>query len=133
MELRENHSLNIPVDYRNKDRQLLADNIRKAVLRKVRLSLSELHQSYPEDRIFYLGLRYVTTTKKAICKALNINIDNACRYKRDLEKRGLLVQSAEQRICPYTKHAAHFLSTNPKEFAKLEKSNQTKPSKPCRQ
>ena len=126
MELRENHSLNISVDHRNKDRQLLADSIRKTVLRKVGLSLSELHQNFPEDRIFYLGLKYVTTTKKAICKALDINIDNACRYKRDLEKRGLLVQSAKQRICPYTKHAAHFLSTNPKEFARLEKSNQTK-------
>ena len=110
----------------NKDRQLLLNYLRKIVLEKEGLSFTQLHAKYSEEYIFYLSLKYVTTTKKAICKALHINIDNACRYKRSFEKRGFLVQSAEEKICPYTGYPAHFLTTDPRKFKELEQSDQTK-------
>ena len=109
----------------NKDRQLLLNYLRKIVLEKEGLSLAELHKKYSEEYLFYLSLKHVTTTKKAICKAFNINIDNACRYKRNFEKRGFLVQSTDQKICPYTGYPAHFLTTDPRKFKELEQSDQT--------
>lgn len=103
----------------NKDKQLIVNYIIKEVEKGTGLNISELKKQYSEDRLFYEALKHITTTKKALCKALNINIDNACWYKRNLEKDGLLIQSSEEVICPYTKHQAHLISTNPKEFDKL--------------
>jgi hypothetical protein len=86
-------------------------------------SLHELKELYPEDQLFQLGLQYVTTTKKAYCTALHIPVEAGCRYKRRLEKDGLLVSSIFQVICPFTKHAAHLITTDPMEFDRLLKSN----------
>jgi len=108
---------------RSKDKVLILDFIRKQVEKGTGKSLAELKNEHSEERLFYTGLRYITTTKKAFCKALNINIDNACRYKRNFEKNGYLVQSTDEVVCQYTKHKAHLISTNPKEFERLQKSN----------
>jgi hypothetical protein len=108
----------------SKDKQKIANSIKETVLNRTGYTLPQLFKKYTEDQVFFLALKHITTTKKAICKALNINLDHACRYKRNLEKRGLLVQSAEERICPYTGYPAHFLSTNPKEFEKLQHTDQ---------
>jgi hypothetical protein len=104
------------------DKALILDFIRKQVQKGTGKSLSELKKKHSEERLFYIGLKYTTTTKKAYCKALNINIDNACRYKRNLEVDGYLVQSVDEVICPYTNHKAHLISTNPNEFERLQKS-----------
>lgn len=113
---------------RVQDKQLVLQFIVKQVEKETGASLSELKKQYSEEHLFSLALKHVTTTKKALCKALQINIDNACRYKRRLEIDGLLVQSIDEVICPFTKHSAHLISTNPKEFERLQKSksNQTK-------
>ena len=87
------------------------------------LSLYALKRNYSEDKLFAIALKHVTTTKKALCTALNIPIEAGCRYKRTLEKDGNLVQSIDEVICPFTKHPAHLISTNPKEFERLLKSN----------
>ncbi|PKG44054.1 hypothetical protein [Psychroflexus sp. MES1-P1E] len=105
-----------------KDKALILDFIRKQVEKGTGRSLTELKKEHSEERLFYIGLKHTTTTKKAFCKALNINIDNACRYKRALELDGNLVQSKDEIICPYTKHKAHLISTNSKEFERLQKS-----------
>lgn len=108
------------------DKKLILKYLRNLVESKEGLPLNQLHKKYREDLLFYRALQHVTTTKKAICKALNINIDNACRYKRELEKCGRLVQSAEEKTCPYTGYPAHFITTNPEEFEKLQKTGQLK-------
>ncbi|WP_047245723.1 hypothetical protein [Maribacter thermophilus] len=109
-------------------KQLVLKSIVKQIEKRTGASISELKNKYSEETLFAVALKHVTTTKKALCKALDINIDNACRFKRKLEINGLLVQSIDQVICPFTKRSAHLLSTNPKEFERLlkSKSNQTK-------
>ena len=64
------------------------------------LHLSELKRKYNEEQLFHVGLKHVTTTKKAFCEALKIPVEAGCRYKRTLEKEGLLVQSVDEVICP---------------------------------
>jgi hypothetical protein len=98
---------------------LIINSIEKGTGRK----LTELRKTYSEDALFKLSLQFVTTTKKALCTALNIPVEAGCRYKRSLEKEGKLVQSIDEFICPITKHPAHLISTNPNEFESLLKSN----------
>ena len=109
---------------RVQDRQNYLNSIVKKVEKGTGLSVAELKKKYSEETLFTVALKHVTTTKKALCKALNLNIDNACRYKRRKEKDGLLVQSVDEVICRYSKHSAHLISTNPKEFEKLTHTNQ---------
>ena len=85
-------------------------------------TLRELKKMYSEDYLFQIGLQYVTTTKKAYCEAMQIPVEAGCRYKRTLEKGGLLVQSVDEVFCPYTNHLAHLISTNRDEFEWLLKS-----------
>ncbi|NAS32435.1 hypothetical protein GTQ40_15730 [Flavobacteriaceae bacterium R38] len=111
----------------SKDKTLVLNFIRAEVEKGTGLILTELKEKYSEDQLFHIALKYVTTTKKALCTAIQIPVEAGCRYKRALEKEGLLVQSIDEVICPYTKHMAHLISTNPDEFEKLSKSkvNQT--------
>lgn len=106
-----------------KDKNLVLEFIIKEVERGTGLSLPELKNKYSEEKLFAVGLKHITTTKKALCKALDINIDNACRYKRTLENSGSLVQSIDEVFCPFTNRLAHLISTNPNEFERLQKSN----------
>jgi len=106
-----------------KDSQFIVKQIIKQVENGTGLSISVLKNSYSEDNFFLLSLKHVTTTKKALCKALDINIDNACRYKRDAEVKGNLVQSVDVFLCPFTGYKAHLISTNKDEFNALLKSN----------
>jgi hypothetical protein len=105
------------------DKNLTLEYIVKQVEKGTGLSLAELKKKYSEERLFVIALKHVTTTKKALCKALIIPVEAACRYKRKFEKHGNLVQSIDEVFCPFTDHAAHLISTNPKEFEKLLKSN----------
>ena len=88
------------------------------------LNIDELKKRYSEEVLFYKALKHVTTTKKALCKSLNLNIDNACRFKRNYELKGLLKESINDVVCPFTKYPAKLLSTNPNEFERLTYSNQ---------
>lgn len=122
-----NKPLNPPVNSlhkrQSKDKHLALEFIVKQVEKGTDLSLLELKKQYSEEHLFAIALKHVTTTKKALCTALNIPIEAGCRYKRTLEKEGYLVQSIDEVICPFTKHPAHLISTNPKEFDRLLKSN----------
>lgn len=122
------NSLNTPVDaFQHKrqlqDKQLIKQFILKEVEKGTGLNLTELKNKYSEQHLFFIALKHITTTKKALCKSLDINIDNACRYKRELELNGNLVQSIDEIVCPYTGCMAHLISTNSKEFQRLQKSN----------
>lgn len=123
----ENNQLKNPNPFQYKRQGKDKKNIVRSIIRQVekgtRKSIFELKKQYSEEHFFYETLKHVTTTKKALCKALHINIDNACRYKRELEKNGYLVQSIEDIVCPYTGFRAHLISTNPSEFERLQKSN----------
>jgi hypothetical protein len=120
------NSLNTPVNSllnrQSKDKQLTLNYIIRTVEKGTGLH-KELKQQYSEERLFNEALKHVTTTKKALCTALNIPVEAGCRYKRELEKNGLLVQSTDEVICPFTKFSAHLISTNPKEFERLRKTN----------
>jgi len=124
MESNQLNSLNNFLDKRQgQDNNLILKHIINDVKKGTGLSISKLKNQYSEEQLFYVALKHVTTTKKAICTALNIPIESGCRYKRELEKNGHLVQSIDEVICPFTKHPAHLISTNPKEFKRLKKSN----------
>lgn len=122
-----NKPLNTPVNSlhkrQSKDKYLTLQYIVKQVEKGTGLSFLDLKNQYSDEHLFSLALKHVTTTKKALCTALNIPVEAGCRYKRTLEKEGNLVQSIDEVICPFTKHPAHLLSTNPKEFERLLKSN----------
>jgi hypothetical protein len=107
----------------SKDKILTLQFIVNQVEKGTGLSLTELKKQYSNEHLFSLALKHVTTTKKALCTAFNIPIEAGCRRKRALEKEGNLVQSIDEVICPFTKHKAHVISTNPNEFERLLKSN----------
>lgn len=104
----------------SKDKKLALQSIRNQIEKATGNTLSELKHTYTENKLFFIGLKYVTTSKKAICEALNIPIEAGCRYKRKYEKTGTLVESIDQKQCPYTHHSAHLISTNPDEFERLQ-------------
>ena len=118
----ENNHENNPHKRQVQDKQLVLKYIVNQVEKGTGSSVSELKKQHTEEQLFNVALKHVTTTKKALCTALNIPVEAGCRYKRSLEKDGLLVQSIDEVICPFTKHSAHLISTNPKEFAWLQKS-----------
>jgi len=102
---------------------LYIQSILNTVEQRTGCTLQQLKELYPEDQLFQFGLQYITTTKKAYCTAMQIPIEAGCRYKRKLEKDGLLVSSNYQVVCPFTKHAAQLITTNPNEFGRLLESN----------
>lgn len=105
------------------NKELVRNYILGEVVSATGLSLLQLKQKYSEDRLFLEALKHVTTTKKAICEALKIPVEGACRYKRSFEDAGLLVQSDDDVICPFTKFPARLLTSNPDEFDRLRKLN----------
>ncbi|MBQ0732970.1 hypothetical protein [Aquimarina celericrescens] len=121
MENNQNHN---PNSRRNKDKLLVLDHIKNEIEKGSGLTIKELSAKYGEEQLFYTSLKYVTTTKKALCVAIDIPVEAACRYKKHLEDRGLLVESIEVVICPYTKHYARLISTNPEEFDRLSETTQ---------
>ncbi len=121
--MKSNHE-NSPNKRQGKDKVSVLKYIKTRVENGTGLMLSELKNEYNEEQLFFIALRHITTTKKALCKALDIPVEAGCRYKRRYEKEGLLMESAEDVICPYTKHNARLLSTNPDEFGDLTHTNQ---------
>lgn len=107
-----------------KTKQLNISEVRMKIEKSTGLSIAELKSKYNEDKLFQVGLYHVTTTKKVICEALSIPVEGACRYKRNLEKNGLLVESVDEVVCSYTNNPAHLITTNPSEFEGIRKTNQ---------
>jgi predicted transcriptional regulator len=87
------------------------DFVRTSVL-KFYISDYSFFKTLPETTIFYKALKVNPETKKAICTAFELNIEAMCRYKRQLEKQGLLEQSDKKVYCKFTGHRAHLLTTN---------------------
>lgn len=96
--------------------------IRKEILKRSSLSFETILKKHRIQR-YQLGLYYITTSNKTICEALNIPIEAGCRYKARLEENHNLVTSIDDFKCPYTKEFVKFLSTNPAEFERLQKSD----------
>ena len=108
-----------------KDKKILSKYIISEIEKNSGLSINDFKNKYSEIQLFYNALRHVTTTKKALCFSLNIPVEAGCRYKRTFEKKGLLVQSTKAVFCPYTRHRAHLITTNPNDFGKITESNTT--------
>lgn len=70
----------------------------------------------------FLYLSEHVATATMVSKVTNVPQKNICRYKKDLEKRGLL-KEIEKKICTITGFKAWYISTNPDLF---HSSNQTK-------
>jgi hypothetical protein len=105
----------------NQRRNDLLKFIRKEVVKQSKTGFKTI-LSYPEIKRYHLGLKYITTSNKAICEALNIPVEAGTRYKAELEENQNLVASIDKFQCPYTKEYVQFLSTNPLEFERITKS-----------
>lgn len=101
------------------DKKIYIDFLRKTVLRELGTTYVKLKKSHSQDYIFFVALQHVTTTKKAICTAFGLTLENQCRTKRKLEKRGLLVQTYKKHRCKFTGNPAHYLTTNPSKFNEI--------------
>ncbi len=78
-----------------------------------------LHKRQGKDTYFksqrqtlFQYLQEHTATASMVAEATGIPQKNICRYKRDLEKAGLLWE-VEKRLCKHTGHRAWYLTTNP--------------------
>lgn len=120
----KNNHRNSPNKSQSEDTTLIINFIKSEVEKGTGLTYEELKEKYLEEELFYVALRYVTTTKKVICMSMEIPVEAGCRYKRNYEKSGLLRQSNFDTVCPYTKHFAKLISTNPDEFERLTNTNQ---------
>tara|TARA_R110002096_G_scaffold279416_2_gene473602 strand:- start:2535 stop:2831 length:297 start_codon:yes stop_codon:yes gene_type:complete len=58
-------------------------------------------------------LKKHTATASMVTKATGVDQKNICRYKRDLEKAGILWE-IEKKLCKRTGFKAWYLTTNPK-------------------
>ncbi len=61
----------------------------------------------------YLSKKIATATM--VSKATKVPQKNICRYKKDLEKRGLIME-LEKKTCKVTGFKAWYLTTNPDLF-----------------
>jgi hypothetical protein len=98
-----------------KGKQFIIQFLRKEIEAKTGLSITELKNKYTQEHLFYEALKYVTTTKKALCEALLLPVEGSCRYKRKKEKIGLL-KEVKKVNCPLTGHEAWTLTTDEKLF-----------------
>jgi len=109
------------IDY---DKQMHLNWIVRKVEKGTGLAKQELKSVYSEKALFYEALKHVSTTSRSLCKALNLSRANCCRHKKELESRGLLIQSVDKCVCKNSYNLAYLLSTNPDKYNELLKSNQ---------
>ena len=109
--------------FQNKDREFTTEYIRKEIEKRLVISFSNFLIEYTEINRYYWALYFVSTTNKAACEAVSVPVENGTRYKKTWEAKGKLVSSVDEYTCPYTGHTAHLLSTNPKAFDELRKSD----------
>ena len=127
-ELRWNNNVQIEKLNRKKNkkttREMHLNWIRRKVILGTGYTIPELKLMYTEENLFFIALKHITTTKKSLCKALEIGVDNCCRYKRDLKKKGLLIESVENYTCRFSGMPAKLITTNPSKFDDLLRTNQ---------
>lgn len=111
------------IDY---DKQMHLNWIVRKVEKGTGLTKQELKSIYSEKALFFEALKHVSTTNRSLCKALNLSRPNCCRHKKELESRGLLIQSVDKYVCRNSYDLAHLISTNQNKFDELLKSNQLK-------
>lgn len=75
-----------------------------------------------QKKTIFEYLKTHIATASMVSDATNVPQKSICRYKRDLEKQGLLYE-IEKRFCKLTGFRAWYLTTNPELFPK---SNQLK-------
>lgn len=111
------------IDY---DKQMHLKWIVRKVEKRTGLTKQELKSIYSEKALFFEALKHISTTSRSLCKALNLSRPNCCRHKKELESRGLLIQSVDKYVCRNSYDLAHLISTNQNKFDELLKSNQLK-------
>lgn len=70
-----------------------------------------------QEKTIFHYLQKNTATASMVSKATRIPQKCICRYKRDLEQRGLLFE-IERKLCKLTGFKAWYLTTNPDLFPK---------------
>lgn len=75
-----------------------------------------------EKEAIFLYLNDHVATAAMISKATGIPHKNICRYKRDLEKAGVLIE-VHKKLCRVTGFMAWYLTTNIKLVQKQERCN----------
>lgn len=70
-----------------------------------------------QKKTIFEYLKHHTATASMVTNATGIPQKSICRYKRDLEKQGLLYE-VEKRFCKSTGFRAWYLTTNPELFPK---------------
>ena len=108
----EDHNSEQKLKGQSKSKEFILDQIRRSIEYGSGFSIDKLKDEYAEDSFFYESLKHITTTKKALCQAVGIPVEAACRYKRLYEKCGLLWQ-VKHVYCPFTRHMAWTLTTDP--------------------
>lgn len=72
---------------------------------------SEFHKVW--EKKYFIYLLFNIATNSMVCNAIGTECKNGCRYKRNLEKKGLLKVN-KYGICRLTKRSkVQYLSTNP--------------------
>ena len=75
-----------------------------------------------QKKTIFEYLKQYTATASMVSEATGVPQKSICRYKRDLEKQGLLYE-VEKKLCSLTGFRAWYLTTNTELFPK---SNQLK-------
>ena len=91
---------------------LINDNFRQGEVKHFKNQLQTIFEFLKEN----------TATASMVTEYTGVPQKSICRYKRDLEKQGLLYE-VEKRHCKLTGFRAYYLTTNQD---KMPKSNQTK-------
>jgi hypothetical protein len=71
-----------------------------------------------QEKRFYEFLKDKSATATSVHKETGIEQKNITRYKRNLEKKGLL-KEVKKVICPITRHPAWEITTDQNQFPKL--------------
>ncbi len=79
-------------------------------------------QFQTQKKTIFEYLKHDTATASMVSNETGVPQKSICRYKRDLEKQGLLYE-VEKKLCKLTGFRAWYLTTNPDLFPK---SNQLK-------
>ena len=71
-----------------------------------------------QEKMFYEFLKDKSVTATSVCKQTGIEQKNITRYKRNLEKKGLL-KEVKYVKCSHTRHYAWEITTDPERFPKV--------------
>jgi len=81
------------------------------------LEQGKVKQIQNQKKTIFEYLKLHTATASMVAEATGVPQKSICRYKRDLEKQGLLYE-VEKKLCCLTGFRAWYLTTNPELFPK---------------